>query len=101
VAATAALSGQPCDAVNGARLILSYADVTLPPPVPAVCIMPQGAPGLQPIIPGLEVVPDFLSGAEEAALLSGACGEGSERWREGISRRVQVCMGGVGVCATS
>lgn len=78
--------------MGGHCLHLSYADVSVPPPVPAVAILPGEAldRGVASAVPGLEVIPDFMSVEEENFYLNGLCAVNSPCWQEGISRRVQV-----------
>ena len=90
VAATEALSNHLCGTLGGHSLHLSYADVSVPPPVPAVAILPGQTLGEMPAVPGLEVIPDFVSVEEENQYLNGLCAVDSACWLEGINRRVQV-----------
>lgn len=89
IAAMTSLSGQPCAAINGRCLTLSYADAAVPPPMPAIAIMPSDQHPSGALVPGLEVMEDFISEEEERELMSGLCSEDSSAWQQGISRRVQ------------
>lgn len=83
-----ALRDQPCELLNGGKLILSYGELRPSVPLPAMAnrVLSGDTIGL----PGLSIFEEFVSDEEERELLGGLCAVDAAYWQPGISRRVQV-----------